>query len=234
MTQGTIGSIANMITKRPANTRGVIEKKGSILSYRTFTFQAYMDWRYMNFGALETINDDRVEPGYHVGRHKHVDREIFGYVVDGPCYHVDDTNGHIDIPSGAVQRMCAGTGMFHSEGNGSDKPIRYLQLWIRSDVKNATPVYNYHQFTRADKLNKFCDITATLPIRADARLLAGIFTKPYTHTLNPSRRYYLYVVKGTGTVNDDTFIEGDGYAFTSETTLNITSEDSEMLLFDLR
>jgi redox-sensitive bicupin YhaK (pirin superfamily) len=228
------GSTANMITKRPANTRGVIEKKGSILSYRTFTFQAYMDWRYMNFGALETINDDRVEPGYHVGRHKHVDREIFGYVVDGPCYHVDDVNGHIDIPSGAVQRMSSGTGMFHSEGNNTDKPVRYLQLWIRSDVKNATPVYNYHQFTREDKLNKFCDITVTLPIRADARLLAGIFTQPYTFELNPARKYYLYVVKGTGTVNDDIFIEGDGYAFTTETTLNITSEDSEILLFDLR
>lgn len=223
-----------MITKRPASTRGVIETKGSILSYRTFTFQAYMDWRYMNFGALETINDDRVEPGYHVGRHKHVDREIFGYVVDGPCYHTDDINGHIDIPSGAVQRMCSGSGMFHSEGNGSDKPVRYLQLWIRSEVQNATPVYNWHQFTREDKLNKFCDITQTLPIRADARFLAGIFTENYTYTLNPNRRYYLYVVKGAGTINNDNFIEGDGYSFTNENKLEINSTDTEVLLFDLK
>lgn len=229
----TIGS-ANMIEKRPANTRGVIEQKGSILSYRTFHFQAYSNFDRLNFSDLETINDDHVQPGFHVGRHKHTDREIFGYVVDGPCYHEDDTNGHIDIPSGAVQRMCAGSGMFHSEGNGTDKPVRYLQLWIRSKVKGGAPVYNWHQFTREDKLDKFCDITAQLPIRADARLLAGIFTKPYTYTLNPARRYYLYVVKGTGTVNGDEFIEGDGYAFTAESTLNITSADSEILLFDLR
>lgn len=222
-----------MIVKRPANTRGVIDKKGSILSYRTFTFQAYMDFKYMNFGDLETINDDRVYPGYHVGRHLHTDREIFGYVVDGPCYHVDDTNGHIDIPSGAVQRMCAGTGMFHSEGNGSDKPVRYLQLWIRSKVKGGGPVYSWHQFTREDKLNQFCDITAVLPIRADARLLAGIFTQNYIYNINPNRKYYLYIIKGTGTINNDLFIEGDGYAFTNENIINISSTDCEIILFDL-
>jgi redox-sensitive bicupin YhaK (pirin superfamily) len=222
-----------MIKKRPANTRGVIDKKGSILSYRTFHFQEYFNFDYMNFGALETINDDRVEPGYHVGRHKHTNREIFGYVVDGPCYHIDDTRT-IEIPSGAVQRMSSGSGMFHSEGNASDKPVRYLQLWIRSDEKDAAPNYGWHQFTREDKLNKFCDITAELPIRADARLLAGIFTESFNYTLNDARRYYLYVVKGTGTVNGDTFIEGDGYAFTNETQLSITSVDSEILLFDLR
>jgi redox-sensitive bicupin YhaK (pirin superfamily) len=130
--------------------------------------------------------------------------------------------------------MCAGSGIFHSEGNGTDQPIRYLQLWIRSKVKGGAPVYSWRQFTREDKLDKFCDITAALPIRADARLLAGIFTKPYTYTLNSARRYYLYVVKGTGTVNGDDFIEGDGYAFTAESVLDIASTDSEILLFDLR
>ena len=191
------GSTAKMIEKRPANTRGVIDKKGSILSYRTFHFQEYFNFDYLNFSDLETINDDRVEPGYHVGRHKHTDREIFGYVVDGPCYHVDDTNGHIDIPSGAVQRMCSGSGMFHSEGNGTDKPIRYLQLWIKSAVKGGGPIYSWHQFTREDKLNKFCDITESIPIKQDARLFSAILTEPYRYELNLNRRYYMYVVKGT-------------------------------------
>jgi len=223
-----------MIEKRPANTRGVIDKKGSILSYRTFHFQEYFNFDYLNFGALETINDDRVEPGYHVGRHRHVNREIFGYVVDGPCYHKDDTQT-IEIPSGAVQRMCAGSGMFHGEGNASDKPIRYLQLWIRSEVENATPVYSWHQFTREDKLNRFCDITAQLPIRADAGLLAGIFTKPFNYSINGDRRYYVYIVRGTGTINNALFSEGDGFAYTNETSIGLTvTEESELILFDLR
>ena len=223
-----------MITKRPANTRGVIDKKGSILSYRTFTFQAYRDWNHMNFGLLETINDDHVEPGYHVGRHIHTNREIFGYVVTGPCYHQDDTNGVIEIPSGAVQRMCAGTGMIHSEGNGSEHPIRYLQLWIRSEQKNYTPEYAWHQFTRADKLNRFCDITAVLPIKANARFLAGIFTESFNYALNLNRRYYAYVVRGAGTINGQEFTEGDGFAYTNESAINLTvTAESEVILFDL-
>ncbi|CAB5214668.1 COG1741 Pirin-related protein [uncultured Caudovirales phage] len=223
-----------MIVRRPANTRGVVESKGSILSYRTFNFQAYINFDYLNFGALKTINDDRVEPGFQVGRHKHTDREIFGYVVDGPCYHQDDINGVIEIPSGAVQRMSSGSGMWHSEGNASDHPIRYLQLWIRSDITNATPVYSWHQFTREDKLNRFCDITATLPIRADARLLAGIFTEPYSFDLDSNRRYYAYIVRGTGTINGQPFIEGDGFAYTDETEITVTSVESEIILFDLK
>lgn len=224
-----------MIVKRPANTRGVIDKKGSILSYRTFTFQAYMDFRYMNFGLLETINDDHVDPGYHVGRHLHTNREIFGYVVDGPCYHQDDINGVIEIPSGAVQRISAGTGMFHSEGNGSNKPVRYLQLWIRSEQKDLPPVYSWHRFTRKDKLNQLCDITAVLPIRADARLLAGIFTESFNYALNPIRRYYAYVVRGAGNVNGQSFVEGDGFVYTNESLIDITvNEESEVILFDLR
>jgi len=229
----TSGLTANMITKRPANTRGVVETKGSILSYRTFTFQAYRDFNHMNFGLLETINDDHVEPGYHVGRHVHTNREIFGYVVNGPCYHQDD-NSAVEIPSGAVQRMCAGTGMFHSEGNASTHPVRYLQLWIRSEKKNYTPSWDWHQFSRADKLNQFCDITARLPINADARLLAGIFTRPYAFKLDNKRRYYAYIVLGTGTINGQPFTEGDGFAYTNESQIDITSVESEIILFDLK
>lgn len=188
----------------------------------------------MNYGSLETINDDWVEPGFHVGRHKHINREIFGYVVDGPCYHVDDTNGHIDIPAGAVQRMCSGSGMFHSEGNASDKPIRYIQLWIRSEIDNATPVYNWHQFTREDKLNRLLDITQTLPIRADARLLAGIFTEEYKYNLDQSRRYYIYIVKGSGTINGNDFEEGDGFAIENESIFELNSQNCELIMFDLK
>jgi redox-sensitive bicupin YhaK (pirin superfamily) len=224
-----------MIEQRPANTRGVVDKKGRILSYRTFHFQEYFNFDRLNFGALETINDDRVEPGYLVGRHKHTDREIFGYVVEGPCHHEDDVNGSIDIPSGAVQRMNAGSGMFHSEGNAADHPIRYLQLWIRSDIQGATPNYSWHQFTREDKLNRFCDITAQLPIRADARLLAGIFTEPYYYELNPTRRYYVYIVTGAGTLSGQEFAEGDGFTVEQERQINITvNGESELILFDVR
>jgi redox-sensitive bicupin YhaK (pirin superfamily) len=95
-------------------------------------------------------------------------------------------------------------------------------------------MYSWHQFTREDKLNKFCDITEKLPIKQDAKLLSGIFTEDFTFELNTTRKYYLYVVLGEATVNDLPLIEGDGLSFIEEDKIIITnSKESEIILFDL-
>lgn len=130
--------------------------------------------------------------------------------------------------------MSAGGGIIHTEGNASDKPNRYLQLWIRPNEFNTEPRHDWYQFTREDKLNKFCDITEKLPIKQDAKLLAGIFTKDFTFELNPNRNYYLYIVTGTSTTNNIPLIEGDGLSFTEENTIIISpTSDTEIILFDL-
>ena len=222
-----------MIIHRPAHTRGN-PRASWINSYRTFSFPSYYDARYMNFSHLQTINDDRVQPGGHVPIHEHRNMEIFGYVVEGVCRHTDSHGKVLDIPAGAVQRMSTGSGIKHTEGNASDSPNRYLQLWIRPKVLDTDPIHEWYQFTREDKLNQFCDITAKLPIKQDARLLAGIFTQDFTFNLDYNRNYYLYVISGTSTTNDIPLIEGDGLSFTNEHTINITAtNETEIILFDL-
>jgi redox-sensitive bicupin YhaK (pirin superfamily) len=192
----------------------------------------------MNYSDLETINDDRVQYAWQVPWHEHKNMEIFGYVVEGSSHHVDSLGNDVEVPAGAVQRMSAGSGISHTEGNTADTPNRYLQLWIRPNEIDTEPQHDWHQFTRADKLNKFCDITAKLPIKQDARLLAGIFGDDlvyYTFGLNPVRKYYLYVVSGTAVVNNIELIEGDGMCYAEETEITIMNpEDAEIILFDLR
>ena len=222
-----------MIVHRPANSRGN-PKNDWINSHRTFTFPGYFDPRYRNFGHLRTINDDRVQPGGHVPIHEHQNMEIFGYVVEGVCRHTDSHGKALDIPAGAVQRMSAGRGLSHTEGNATETPNRYLQLWIEPSVLDTEPVHEWHQFTREDKLNRFCDVTEKLPIKQDARLLAGIFTENYEFVLNPERKYYMYVVLGEVTVNSIPLAEGDGLSFVEEEEIQIHSpQDSEIILFDL-
>ena len=222
-----------MIILRPASSRGN-PRASWINSYRTFSFPSYYDARYMNFSHLQTINDDRVQSGGHVPIHEHKNMEIFGYVVEGICRHTDSFGNILDIPAGAVQRMSTGSGIKHTEGNASDKPNRYLQLWVRPNVLNTEPSHDWHQFSREDKLNKFCDITEKLPIKQNARLLAGIFTKDFTFQLNSNRRYYLYVISGTSTLNGIDLIEGDGLSFTNESTITIINPtETEIILFDL-
>ena len=222
-----------MITVRPANTRGN-PRADFITSYRTFTFPSYFDPRYMNYSHLETINDDRVQYAWQVPWHEHKNMEIFGYVVEGSSHHVDSLGNDIEVPAGSVQRMSCGSGISHTEGNTADTPNRYLQLWIQPNVQDTEPRHDWHQFTREDKLNKFCDITEHLPIKQDARLLAGIFTKNHLQVIDASRHYYLYVVSGTATVNNQPVIEGDGLSFENELEIEIFSpEETEIILFDL-
>ena len=223
-----------MITLRPADTRGN-PRAPFINSYRTFSFPNYYDARYMNYGDLETINDDRVQYAWQVPWHEHKNMEIFGYVVEGSSHHVDSLGNDVEVPAGAVQRMSAGRGISHTEGNTADTPNRYLQLWIRPDVCDTEPYHNWHQFSREDKLNCFCDITEKLPIKQDARLLAGIFTEDYTFNIDINRHYYLYAVIGTATINGQPVQEGDGLSFEQESSISITNpKESEIILFDLR
>ena len=223
-----------MIVLRPADTRGN-PRAPFINSYRTFSFPSYYDARYMNYSDLETINDDRVQYAWQVPWHEHKNMEIFGYVVEGSSHHVDSLGNDVEVPAGAVQRMSAGRGISHTEGNTADTPNRYLQLWIRPDKCDTEPYHNWHQFSREDKLNRFCNITEKLPIKQDARLLAGIFTEDYTFNIDINRHYYLYVVTGTATINGQPVQEGDGLSFEQESSISISNpKESEIILFDLR
>ena len=223
-----------MIILRPTNTRG--NRRASwINSYRTFSFPSYYDERYINFSDLQTINDDRVQPNSHVPLHEHTNMEIFGYVIEGICRHTDNHGNSLDVPAGAVQRMSAGSSIWHTEGNASETPNRYLQLWIRPNEFDTEPRHDWYQFTREDKLNNFCNITEKLPIKQDAKLLAGIFTQKYKYDLVNSRKYYMYVVSGEINVNEHALIEGDGLSFVHEDHIDINpSIESEIILFDLR
>jgi len=222
-----------MITLRPASSRGHITQS-FIDTRRTFTFPAYYDARYMNYSHLETINDDRVQYAWQVPWHEHKNMEIFGYVVEGSSHHVDSLGNDVEVPAGAVQRMTCGRGISHTEGNTADNPNRYLQLWIQPIELDTEPGHAWHQFTREDKLNCFCDITVKLPIKQDARLLAGIFTENFNYAIDINRHYYLYVVTGTAIINNQPVIEGDGLSFEQESNITITSpENSEIILFDL-
>ena len=223
-----------MLIHRPAITRGNVWQDW-INSYRTFSFPGWFNPKYRNFYDLQTINDDRVKPGGHVPVHEHKNMEIFGYVVEGNCRHTDNFGKVLDIPAGAVQRMSAGSGISHTEGNSTSTPNRYLQLWIRPNVLDTEPVHDWHQFTREDKLNQFCDITAKLPIKQDARLLAGIFTTEYEFALDIKRHYYMYIVSGAANVQSINVIEGDGISFEREGLIKIVpTTETEIILFDLQ
>jgi redox-sensitive bicupin YhaK (pirin superfamily) len=85
-------------------------------------------------------------------------------------------------------------------------------------------------------LNKFCPIAGNrggMPLKQNAQVYAGIFTEDYTYQLS-DRKFYLYVVTGSATINEIEASEGDGFAIQDETVLSITNSGAEILLFELR
>ena len=142
-----------MIKHRPHTTRKSMGNHW-IQTHRSFSNNTYWDSNYINYSLLEVINDDRVQPHNFVPIHQHMDMEILGYVVEGDCYHNDNLRNVLEVPAGGVQHMTAGSGIWHLEGNNTDTPIRYLQLWLRPNKMGIQPVYDGHVFDKEDKLNK--------------------------------------------------------------------------------
>lgn len=226
-----------MIKFRHPDTLGHI-KNDWIETYRSFSNNSYYDPDYIHFSDLEVINDDTVQPRNCVPIHQHCDMEILGYIIDGPCYHNDNLHNYGELDSGVVQRMSSGTGIWHTEGNLSDHPIRYLQIWMRPNKHNFAPEWTAMEFTREDKLDKFCPVASNkgpIVINSDVKVFAGVFTKDFTMNLNPSRRYYTYIISGEATINDIHSPKMGGFSFENENMLKITNpSESEILLFDMR
>jgi quercetin 2,3-dioxygenase len=231
-----------MITLRKAQDRGHADH-GWLDSHHTFSFADYHDPRHMGFGALRVINDDRVAPGQGFGTHGHRDMEIVSYVLDGALEHKDSMGTGSVIRPGDVQRMSAGTGVRHSEFNGSrEEPVHFLQLWIVPEKQGLPPGYEQKHFSEAQKRGRLRTIASrdgrdgSVTIFQDASIHAGLFAKGESarHPLGPGRSAWVHVARGEVEVNGHLLSEGDGAALTGEKAVELAgTKGGEVLVFDL-
>ena len=105
-----------------------------------FSFDYYQDPQNTQFGDLRVFNDDRLIPGAIWPMHPHRDIEGITYVAEGTFKHADSMgNGGILRP-GSIQRVTLGSGMQHSEQNGSkEQPMRFIQMWILPAKRGLPP-----------------------------------------------------------------------------------------------
>lgn len=78
-------------------------------------------------------NHDRLEPAAGFGDHRHRDVDIVTFVVAGSLEHADSTGHRELLGAGDLQVLRTGSGVMHSERNGSDtEQVEYIQMWLAS------------------------------------------------------------------------------------------------------
>ena len=209
----------------------------------TFSFADYHNPSMMGFGPLRVINEDRIEPSQGFGTHPHKDMEIITYIIAGALKHKDSMGNGSVIKAGDVQRMSAGTGVFHSEFNDSaEDSVHLLQIWILPGEASLQPEYEQQHFTREDKLNQWRliassdgrDSSMTIHQAVDLYstvLEAGV---ELDHGFATGRNGFLQIVSGSVLANSEQLEAGDAATIRETASLTIQATgDAEAILFDM-
>src|SRR5438045_9536956 len=110
----------------------------------------------MGYRSLRVSNEDRVAEGRGFGAHAHRDMEILSYVLKGKLAHKDSMGHTEELGPNEIQRMSAGSGVVHSEFNGSNaEPVHLFQVWIEPRTRGEKPSYEQLAFDPAEKKNRF-------------------------------------------------------------------------------
>lgn len=216
---------------------------GWLKSHHSFSFADYFDEDHVEFGPLRVLNEDRVAGGQGFGTHAHQNMEIISYVLDGELSHQDSMGTRSTIRPGDVQRMSAGTGVRHSEFNGSPtNKVHFLQIWIQPNVGDIPPSYEEKRFEDADKRGRLRLIASSngengsVLIHQDVRVYSGLFDGAESTQLEiaKGRRAYVHVARGAVHVNGIELTAGDALKLTDEGAVEIgQGSKSEVLVFDL-
>ncbi|HEY5376148.1 MAG TPA: pirin family protein [Polyangiaceae bacterium] len=231
-----------MITLRKAQDRGHAQH-GWLDSWHTFSFGDYYDPKHMGFRSLRVINDDSVAPGKGFPTHSHRDMEIITYVLDGALEHKDSMGNGSVMKPGDVQRMTAGTGVGHSEFNGSrSEPVHFLQIWVLPEARNLPPSYEQKHFSKEDRRGLLRVVASregtdgAVQVHQDMKLLAGLFGAgdSVSYALPAGRHAWLHVARGKIRVNGHDLEAGDAVQASEGAALSLSdASDAEVLLFDL-
>lgn len=218
---------------------------GWLKTSHSFSFAEYYDPNNIHFGPLRVLNDDFVAPGQGFGTHSHRDMEIVSIVLKGQLKHEDSTGGSEVLRPGEIQRMTAGTGIFHSEYNPSDtEEVNFLQLWFLPERKGLTPSYEQVSYDQSAMKNHLLPVVSnrvqsekTAFIHQDltiylAELDAG---NSLVFRQDPDRKIFFFAIEGDVILNGQKSLKKrDSARITEVTVLKLEAKsNAEFMLIDL-
>ncbi|WP_242204542.1 pirin family protein [Aestuariivivens insulae] len=226
-----------------AETRG-FASHGWLQANHSFSFAGFYDPEKIHFGALRVLNDDVIAPKMGFGTHPHDNMEIITIPLKGVLKHRDNMHEVWQpILPGEVQVMSAGTGIQHSEINGSEtEHLSLFQIWIIPSKQHVSPRYDQKTFSESDRKNKLQTLVTSmedshegsLKIHQDAvisRIDMDANTNFEYEVKYPNSGVYLMNIHGNVTVEDNTLKTRDAIGVSETDTFQISAQEDSGLLF---
>ncbi|MBT8257630.1 MAG: pirin family protein [Bacteroidia bacterium] len=229
-----------------ADSRG-FANHGWLQANHSFSFANYFNPEKIHFGALRVLNDDIIAPSMGFSTHPHNNMEIITIPLSGELKHKDSMfNDWQSVRPGEVQVMSAGTGVFHSEINGSSKEyLSLFQIWITPDQENVEPRYDQKIFNPDDRKNKIQTLVSgfdvpdsgSLKIHQSARLSRIDLEKEKMvqyKTISENHGVYVMVIHGELELNGQVIQSRDAAGISESSQIEIEAKsDSEVLLIEV-
>lgn len=215
---------------------------GWLKTYWLFSFGDYYDPENLQHGKLRVFNDDVVEPQTGFSKHPHEEMEIVSIVLSGEMTHKDTMGNTINIKAGDVQRMSAGTGLYHSEWNYGDEPVHFFQIWIYPDKRVLTPSYDQKAFNpeiwhnRLTLLASDKNENGIVSLNTDGSIYRAALTasKVVNYSPESGRKTFIYVIDGRLLINGSELEKGSQARIDNEDNLEIGAKgEADFLLIDV-
>ncbi|MEL0456567.1 pirin family protein [Flavobacteriaceae bacterium SZ-1-7] len=220
---------------------------GWLQANHSFSFAGFFDAEKIQFGALRVLNDDVIAPNMGFGTHPHDNMEIITIPLKGVLKHRDSMHNHWQpVVPGEVQVMSAGTGVQHSEINGSsDEYLSLFQIWIIPNKRSLSPRYDQKRFEAGDRKNKLQVLVTSieeshegsLKIHQDAKISRIDLDEGKTvnyDLISENHGVYVMIINGEINVDGNSLITRDAMGVSKTDSFEIKSEtDSSVLLIEV-
>jgi redox-sensitive bicupin YhaK (pirin superfamily) len=217
-------------------------KHGLVESWHSFSFGNYYDPAHLGYGPLRALNEKHVQPGAGRTTYGLRDVEVLTYVLAGEYVYDDSMDNHAVLSAGGVHHMSAGSGMRHSERDGSEEQAcHFLQLWIEPHEIGVQPSCGQRRFSESERRGQLRLIASpdgresSLRVHQDVLLYAGLFDRGERSelTIRPERRAYVHLARGRLTVNRHALGPGDALKSGSGPIVLSNGESAEVLVLDV-
>ncbi|MFC7203338.1 pirin family protein [Haloferax namakaokahaiae] len=174
-----------------------------------------------------------IDPDKGFPMHPHRGFEIVSYMLDGGMEHEDSLGVSHTAYEGDTMRITTGSGIRHSEFPADGAACNGLQLWVNlprekkeidADYADASaselPTTEYDGATVTTVVGDGSPIELQTPMEyLDARVSAS-----WTWSVPSDWSGFLYGVSGSGTVDRDSFSEGDVLPVTGGGEIDVRTE----------